>query len=655
MAAHPAGFLIRKVFTILTIFGFLGGTFAGSGIKPVHAQVPAEGTGVGLMAATPDFYVFLAKDSTLWDIHGYNWPLSIPVTMTLDNPPLTPGTPDFTRVAYMEVPSWGGGEQLVFDITGMSVVPGALVTMTDGLTADLTHTVPPLYVTGVDPDTDIVTGTTNAGGELWVTGDDWAGIRRETATVDGTWKADFSQPGDTAEELVADIIPGLKLHISQANGGGTTSIAWQVPNDQGVIMGTVYDLGGAAITDLAVDVTANFSNGSLSTCTDPFSGKYQITGLPLNDPITVSANENGGCDFNLYGWERWQHVTVRDVTPITLTSAAKIAGGINFSLGTSPRGVEFLYFNLDNPFLGDPAVRQVIAYGTDRQTILDQAWLPYGATGMVQESYLAEGQWGHVPDPVLTLHPYDPQLARNTLEAAGWIDSDSDGVREKDGQELSFIFKTTTQPRRQTAGALFVADMQAIGIQITATYLPMATFVAPEGVFFTKDFDIAEMGNSVCGSLEDTTCVPYAWFVTGNAKNVMGYSSAIADTLYANAQAAGSLEDRRYYAIQHQIRVSQDLPVLPLFWYIPGFIISGNAGVAGATLSYFDEVSRMVTADASGAYSLTVSPGWTGTVTPSRAGRSFSPAWRSYAGVLANLEAQDYVAGYALFLPLVVR
>ena len=46
--------------------------------------------------------------------------------------------------------------------------------------------------------------------------------------------------------------------------------------------------------------------------------------------------------------------------------------------------------------------------------------------------------------------------------------------------------------------------------------------------------------------------------------------------------------------------------------------------------------------NASGVYTGTVSYNWTGTVTPTLAGYTFSPANRSYTNVQANQGAQDY-------------
>ena len=71
------------------------------------------------------------------------------------------------------------------------------------------------------------------------------------------------------------------------------------------------------------------------------------------------------------------------------------------------------------------------------------------------------------------------------------------------------------------------------------------------------------------------------------------------------------------------------------------FTISGNAGVASATLNY---TGGSTTADVSGNYSFTVPADWSGTVTPSKTGFVFSPVNRTYSSIAANQTAQDYTA-----------
>ena len=70
--------------------------------------------------------------------------------------------------------------------------------------------------------------------------------------------------------------------------------------------------------------------------------------------------------------------------------------------------------------------------------------------------------------------------------------------------------------------------------------------------------------------------------------------------------------------------------------------ISGNAGVAGVTLSYTDGTPKTVTADDAGLYSFEVSYNWSGMVTPSKTGYGFMPASRTYTNVTSNQDSQDY-------------
>jgi hypothetical protein len=74
------------------------------------------------------------------------------------------------------------------------------------------------------------------------------------------------------------------------------------------------------------------------------------------------------------------------------------------------------------------------------------------------------------------------------------------------------------------------------------------------------------------------------------------------------------------------------------------YTISGNAGAAGATVSWKDGSAKTATADSLGAYSFTVSYNWSGTVTPSQAGYMFTPESLAYANVLEPKLQQNYAA-----------
>ncbi len=69
--------------------------------------------------------------------------------------------------------------------------------------------------------------------------------------------------------------------------------------------------------------------------------------------------------------------------------------------------------------------------------------------------------------------------------------------------------------------------------------------------------------------------------------------------------------------------------------------ISGNAGTAGATITY---TGGSTTTDNNGNYSFTVPYAWSGTVTPSKAGYLFDPASRSYANVTSEKAGENYTS-----------
>ena len=75
---------------------------------------------------------------------------------------------------------------------------------------------------------------------------------------------------------------------------------------------------------------------------------------------------------------------------------------------------------------------------------------------------------------------------------------------------------------------------------------------------------------------------------------------------------------------------------------VPG--ISGNVGVGGAVLSYTDGTSKTAVSDGSGNYSFTVSSGWSGTVTPSKACFTFNSTYLTYTNVTSSQTGQNYTA-----------
>jgi peptidyl-Lys metalloendopeptidase len=118
--------------------------------------------------------------------------------------------------------------------------------------------------------------------------------------------------------------------------------------------------------------------------------------------------------------------------------------------------------------------------------------------------------------------------------------------------------------------------------------------------------------------------------VIGTDDYVYGQSGAQALAISNPAQAIMNADNHEYFA--------ENNPPLEI---TPTFTISGNAGAAGATLTY---TSSSTMADGSGNYSFGVPSGWSGTVTPSKAGYTFTPPNRTYTNVVSNQSGQNYTA-----------
>jgi peptide/nickel transport system substrate-binding protein len=155
---------------------------------------------------------------------------------------------------------------------------------------------------------------------------------------------------------------------------------------------------------------------------------------------------------------------------------------------------EFMFFMVNSekghPALLDVRVRKAIAIAIDRDGINRD--LHYGLT-KTPTSF-----WDALPyynDPSLQPYPFDPQEAKRLLDEAGWIDTDADGVREKDGIELEISHATTIREDRQDVQAVIQQDLADVGIKLDVNPVDDTLFFASyadNGPAARGEFDIQE-------------------------------------------------------------------------------------------------------------------------------------------------------------------
>lgn len=116
----------------------------------------------------------------------------------------------------------------------------------------------------------------------------------------------------------------------------------------------------------------------------------------------------------------------------------------------------------------------------------------------------------------------------------------------------------------------------------------------------------------------------------------------------ANSLGAGSYSDTVTFTNTTNNQGNGTRPV-SLTVQSSSFTISGRVlfetnGLSGVTLAGLPGNPQ---SNGAGEFSVTVSPGWSGTVTPQLAGYQFSPTSRTYANVAQNLSGQDFVGTLA--------
>ncbi len=503
----------------------------------------------------PHFLVRLTEG----EVHGYDWPLGEEVTIEIDDPD-TPEV-DFTDTQTVVVAEWNPDETWVrFNYGGLDVQEGFLVTMTHGETTK-THTVTPLSLVSIDEDEDTVSGIATAYAEVSVYV--WNGgnaSRWVLANENGDWMADFSEPGQQGgEQDTFDIAPGTYGEaIEEDEDGDGTQVGWNLvfpprcePGDS--VSGTVFEADGVTPIPYAIVYVDDYDTGEqICQMEAAEDGTYSFF-LP-DDSYRLWAV--GGA----YSREYYQEAIYEHATEVEVVAGTPLSN-VDFTLDIPIVIYDHFTFNLTDPVVSDPAVRQAIAYGTDRARIIAETF----PGSPMMHSYLNPDHWAADYDQ-MPQYGFDPALAAQILTDAGWIDENGDGVREKDGQDLHIVYVTTQLPPdhfRHTIYQIFVENMADLGVEVEV----VMTSAVWDRLFQQHDFGIAQFAWTI--DVNDDTW-PGMIFMSDYDFNAGLYSRQEVDEALTEALDYGTRAEKLPYMIAAQQFVMEDLATLPLLIRVEG-------------------------------------------------------------------------------------
>ncbi|MDW7728500.1 MAG: ABC transporter substrate-binding protein [Bacillota bacterium] len=141
--------------------------------------------------------------------------------------------------------------------------------------------------------------------------------------------------------------------------------------------------------------------------------------------------------------------------------------------------------SMGNPILRDREVRIAIEYALDRQEMIDVALMGYGEVGSTLVPPLFDFWHLDLGDD---FRAYNPQIAVETLEAAGYT-LGADGIRvSPDGEPLAFTLLIRNESPDNQKMASMIKDMLAeVGIEITVSVIDEGTLTDR---IYDGDFDM---------------------------------------------------------------------------------------------------------------------------------------------------------------------
>ncbi|WP_094228653.1 ABC transporter substrate-binding protein [Methanolobus psychrotolerans] len=225
-------------------------------------------------------------------------------------------------------------------------------------------------------------------------------------------------------------------------------------------------------------------------------------------------------------------------------------------------GYQF-YFNINKRAeLNDKIIRQAFVYAIAREELVEKiergAGKP-GEMGILPVDHI----WYNADQPA---YEYNPDKARELLEEAGWTDTDGDGIRDKDGEKLSYVLSLASGEVRM--GELIKARLSEVGIDVLVKALESKS---RDANLKTGDFELAISGYGGWGKDADYLRTRFCDIDSGissvaSGASVFGYHN---DTLNAlGTRELQELDDEKRKEIVYEMQtvLAEDIPAIPLYY-----------------------------------------------------------------------------------------
>lgn len=210
-----------------------------------------------------------------------------------------------------------------------------------------------------------------------------------------------------------------------------------------------------------------------------------------------------------------------------------------------------VYMNNKTGFLRDPVLRQALSYGANRQTYAD-----------LIDGEMAVGLYSTALEcgrDLTDTYAWNREKAVELLEDNGYVDTDGDGIREKDGQNLVLKYYLSADHGSSDAALIaqaIQADAAGIGIGME--------LVQTENLAEIKSghsFDLCSANDSTAPTADPEVFLTLH-YLTGASANYGEYSNEEVDRMIGELQSVFDINERQSLARDISQKILDDAACL---------------------------------------------------------------------------------------------
>jgi peptide/nickel transport system substrate-binding protein len=228
----------------------------------------------------------------------------------------------------------------------------------------------------------------------------------------------------------------------------------------------------------------------------------------------------------------------------------------------------YLAFNLRDPILKDTRVRQALAYAIDRRPLIHDLWRDFARPAA---SVLPPESWAY--DPEVTKYGFNPERARQLLDAAGYP--------AKDGVRFHITMKTSTEESSRLLAAVLQQQLREVGIALDIRSFEFATFFSDVTHGEFQMYSLRWIGGNEDPDIFEL--IFHSSRIIPKGANRSFYSNPRVDWLIDQARSVTDQNQRRQMYSEIQRILATDLPYVNL-WYNDNILVHSKR-VRGLTLN----------------------------------------------------------------------